>query len=77
MPRYFYHITNGTRHHDDEGTELPNLEEARRQGMEAAGEMVNNDPHIWRHKDWNIEIADAEGQTLLTLLFSLREIRHA
>jgi hypothetical protein len=42
MPRYFFHVRDGTSLIDNEGTELSDVAEAREQAVVAAGEAIRD-----------------------------------
>ena len=74
MPRYFFHIHDGTEFPDNDGTELPDLEAARHEAVRLAGHVITHiGPKFWdeHHKaTWRLEIADNDGTTLARLRFS-------
>jgi hypothetical protein len=75
MPRYFFHTFNGSAHPDTEGVELAGLEEARREAIQAAGEIIQgNGVDSGTGSDWNMEVTDAAGQALFRLRFSVEEL---
>jgi hypothetical protein len=74
VPRYFFHITDGQAFRDNVGTELPNLVEARREALLTFSDLVKN-REAWASDEWRIDIAEAEGRTLLTLKVRIEEIR--
>jgi len=74
VPRYFFHITDGQAFLDNIGTELPSLVEARREALATFGDLVKNREE-WASDEWRIDIAEAEGRTLLTLKVRMEEIR--
>ena len=71
MPRYFFHIQNGTKTlRDSEGVELKNLDEVREEAMESAREimserLLNGGPPIERA----FIVEDEDGNTVLTFPF--------
>jgi hypothetical protein len=70
MPRYFFHLHNGTAACDEEGRELPDLNAARAEAITTAREMMRDDIRAGRlplgHR---IEIHGADGTNLLTVRF--------
>ena len=50
MPRYFFHVDNGEFIPDETGTDLPDLQAARREAVRAAGEMIDEaQESFWDH----------------------------
>jgi hypothetical protein len=75
MPRYFFHIHNGSAHPDSEGTDLPGLEEVRQEAVQTAGEIIRgNGITSWLGSNWHMDVRDAAGQAVLRLRFSLEEL---
>ena len=72
MPRYFFHVTDGKSYPDTEGTELPDLDAARAEAFRTLGDILKH-KDTWKSGEWQIDIADAEGQGLLKLMLTLRE----
>jgi len=69
MPLYFFHIRNGdTVELDPDGTELPNVDAAAVEARRVVRELVCEVSDLGR--DAILEVADAAGRTLLTLLFA-------
>jgi hypothetical protein len=74
MPRYFFHTFNGHPHPDKEGAELTGFEEARRQAVRTAGEIIRSDGiKAWKGPDWHMAVTDAAGQPVLWLCFTVEE----
>ncbi len=72
MPRYFFNVMDGKSYPDTEGTELPDLEAARGEAFRTLGDIIKH-KETWQSGEWQIDIADASGQSLLTLRLNLRE----
>jgi hypothetical protein len=71
MPKFFFHLHNNVHVHDDVGTDLPSLDEARIKAVGAArgvmAEDIIEEGHITlSHR---ITIANAAGDELLELPF--------
>ena len=66
MPRYFFHIREGsTFHRDEEGQELADVEAARREAINAAREMLGEKLlHGGPLNHRSIEIADETGHVV-------------
>jgi hypothetical protein len=74
MPRYFFHVMDGRAHVDTEGSELAGLDEVRSEAIRAAGEILADQGRLfWKGNTWQMTVADAAGDTVLTLRFSADE----
>ena len=78
MPLFYFHVEDDRTVLDQEGTELPDLEAARREAITTAGEMLRNGSAIvvWGGKPWRMWVTDAPGgggKPLFTLRFSAPE----
>jgi hypothetical protein len=57
VPRFFFYIRDGYDVVDDEGTELPGLDEAPRQVITGAGEMLRDKGReFWGGTEWVMEV---------------------
>ena len=72
MPLYFFHRTNGGVSVDREGTELPNLDSARREAIVYAAETLRDQPDWASPGELRVDIADTAGEVLLTVVISAR-----
>lgn len=74
MPRYFFHVDDGTFVPDDSGTDYPNIEAAREEAIRAAGAMlVDLDGDFWRAATaWTMYVTDDRRRLLFTLQFSAK-----
>lgn len=71
MPRYFFHVVDGRALIDAEGVELTGVDEARKEAIRTAGQMLADaGKKFWKGKDWQMTVADAAGDSVLTLRFS-------
>jgi hypothetical protein len=78
MPRYFFHTFNGHPFPDMAGIELPGLDEARRQAVTTAGEIIrDNGSGSWHGPDWHMEVTAGMGEPRLWLRFSVEELSDA
>ena len=60
MPRFFFNQIDGDYKVDDEGLEVPSLDEARLEAVRYAGEVLSQRPRIiWQGDDFRIEVTDA------------------
>lgn len=74
MPRYHFNVEDGRSTPDPEGTELPDLESARREAVRLAGRLLDDDPaQFWSHGLWRVVVTDDAGRTLFTLDFRARD----
>ena len=66
MPRYYFHVREGsTLHRDTEGQELPDAEAARREAINSSREMLSEKLlHGGSLNNRNIEIADETGHVV-------------
>ncbi|GEO19068.1 DUF6894 family protein [Microvirga aerophila] len=75
MPRYFFHVYNGTALFDEEGTELSGLDEAGRVARETTGEIIRDGGiKPWQVFDCHMEVTDAAGQVMLKLYFFYKDL---
>ncbi len=59
MPRYFFHTADGSRERDEEGTELPDHNAARREAIKLAGAVLSEQPDVlWHSRDFRVEVTD-------------------
>jgi hypothetical protein len=71
MPRFYFHVRDGRDFIDDEGHELPSLDEAREQAVIAAGEAIRDlGKRFWAGEEWRMDVADESGETVCSLTFS-------
>jgi hypothetical protein len=72
MPRFFFHIDDGTAIPDVEGTELNGLDDARLQAVEATGEMLKDlDGHFWKSgAPWTMHVTNEAGVLQFSLSFT-------
>jgi hypothetical protein len=71
MPRYYFHVMDGRALVDTEGTELAGLKQARAEAIRTAGKILADQGRkFWTGNTWQMIVADAAGDTVLTLRFS-------
>ena len=74
MPRYFFHVQDGARIIDEEGTVLPGLTEARAQAIITSGEMLKeNGRGLWGGIEWRMWVTDEAGDTVCALRFTAED----
>lgn len=69
MPRYHFHIHDGTTITDRAGRELPDLAAAQRVAIRLAGEALEQVDDFWSGHEWRMQVTDAYGLTLFLLDF--------
>ena len=74
MPRFHFNIFDGTEKPDSEGIELADMAHARAEAVRAAGEMIREMGDDIARGEWQMRVADESGRTVLTLIFSVREM---
>lgn len=71
MPRFFFHLKDGVTLCDDEGMSFPTIDEARREAVRTAREIMADDV---RRGDLDlvdrIEIADEGGNAVTVVTFA-------
>ena len=71
MPRYFFHVIDGRDIIDHDGTEFPNLRTARAEAIRLAGAILRDEgDRFWNGTEWQMNVTDAAGQSVLRLRFS-------
>jgi hypothetical protein len=78
MPRFYFHVNDDRTILDEEGTELPDMEAARREAITTAGEMLRDGSGavVWGGKPWRMWVTDLPGgggKPMFTLRFSASE----
>ncbi|MFC5068027.1 DUF6894 family protein [Flaviflagellibacter deserti] len=76
MPRYFFHVVDHSFTIDDEGTELRDIEAARAEAIQTAGEILRHSPrNVWDGSEWQMHVTDETRQTLLKLTFKAENLQ--
>ena len=71
MPRYHFHVRDGTADLDIDGVELPDLAAVRRETVAFVGQwMLDNTETVWDGEVWKVEVTDHAGFVLYTLVLS-------
>jgi hypothetical protein len=74
MPRYFFHVHDGRDLRDDEGIELAGRDDAHRQAIITAGEMLRESGRRFLTGDvWEMHVMDDRGATVCRLKFSTED----
>ena len=72
MPRYFFHILDGTAAVDHVGLVFPSEDEARSEALRGAGEMLNDqEMTLWLGDTWSMSVASEDARILFTIKFSI------
>jgi hypothetical protein len=70
MPRYYFHVEDGTGMRDDEGCELADLAKAKCEAVEYAGKLIcDYASDFWNHDGWHMRVTDETDLTLFELHF--------
>jgi len=71
MPRYYFHIVDGRKIIDNEGSELAGLKEARMEAIHLADSILRDEgDEFWNAEQWHMNVTDASGQSVLKRRFS-------
>jgi len=78
MTRYYFHVEDHHTTLDEVGVELHDIELARQEALQAAGDMLRNGAgtSVWEGKPFRMWVTDqpgGKGQTFFTLYFSATE----
>lgn len=74
MPRYFFNVHDGSDLPDPEGTELADLDAARKYAVRyAACLLLDSSETFWGGTDWSMDVTDDQGLFLFTLHFVATE----
>ena len=75
MPRYHFHVLDGTSYIDDAGTELASIEEAKREARRYAGNLLADSAmRSSPDHEWRVEVADNLGDVLFRLAVSMTDV---
>jgi hypothetical protein len=70
MPRFFFHVHDGTSIRDDEGTDLPDMFAAQEEAIRLSGALLGEmGGKFWNGTEWSLEVTDDAGRLLFTLRF--------
>jgi hypothetical protein len=74
MPRFFFHVRDGSDFPDLQGTVLEDLVAARREAVRFSGALLNDKPDIfWQSGEWTMRVTDEADLTLFQLTFFATE----
>lgn len=71
MSTYFFHIDDGSLMPDQDGTELPGIDDARAEAVSLAGALLKDlDGEFWSHGgQWTMHVTDEQSRLLFSLHF--------
>lgn len=70
MPRYFFHLRDGSDLPDEVGTELTDLASAQERATRLGAEMLMSQAEsFWNDGEWNLRVSDETGLVLFNLCF--------
>jgi hypothetical protein len=73
MAGFYFHVRDGREFTDEEGQELPSLDEAREQAVVASGEAIRDlGKRFWGGEEWRMVVVDENGATVCSLTFTAR-----
>jgi hypothetical protein len=68
MPRFHFHLEDGTTFRDEDGTVLPDLEAARINAVKLLGHvMADNAPQFLSTKVWTMRVTDGSDLMLFSV----------
>jgi hypothetical protein len=68
MPRYFFHVEDGSGTRDEEGTELKDLAVAKCEAVKLAGQSICDAAgDFWDREEWKLTATDESGLTFFCL----------
>lgn len=63
MPRYYFHVCDGTQDIDDHGHELPDDNAARHEAVRYGGGLIHDDPSLLlKDQELRINVTNDDGQ---------------
>jgi hypothetical protein len=70
VPRFYFHVQDGSDYPDLQGTMLDDLDAARREAVRFAGSLLAEKPdEFWQSGEWVVRVTDATNLTLFELRF--------
>jgi hypothetical protein len=70
MPRFYFHIEDGRKIEDKEGTVLPDVKAARIEAIAMGGTMLRDTASYWDGTEWTMNVVDEAGKTVFRIRFS-------
>lgn len=78
MPRYFFHVVNGSFMPDTVGHECASPDEVKAEAAKAAGAMIKEQGlTLWGTGSWIMFVCDEQNRTLLKLQLSAEDLTGA
>ena len=72
LPRFFFHVRDGTEYLDAEGSELKDLRTAQLQSLQVVSQLLGNlDSKFWNGQDLRLSVEDETGRELFCLQFQV------
>ena len=70
LPRYHFHVHDGSTRVDADGTDLPDLQAARREALKRAGAIIGDaGARADFGEEWRLEVTDHAGLMLFRMDF--------
>jgi hypothetical protein len=70
MPKYFFHVQDGTASPDPDAIELKDLADAKCAAVKMAGRIIcDSSKEFWSRSEWQMTVSDENDLTLFTLDF--------
>ena len=71
MPRYFFHVYDGSDFPDIQGTLLANDDAARIEAVRFSGDLLRDGAEkFWNGEEWSMRVTDDKDLTLFELMFT-------
>jgi len=71
MPRYFFHVHDGSDFPDLQGTLLDNDDAAQIEAVRFSGDLLRDGAEkFWNGEEWSMRVTDNEDLTLFELMFT-------
>lgn len=68
MPRYYFHLHDGTTHPDRDGLELADIGAARKHAASYLADLLRDGGEmIWNGEDWQLNVTDDAGLVYFTI----------
>ena len=74
MPRYFFHVHDGSERPDTEGTDLAGMGQVRSEAVRLTGEILRDmGGRFWWLPEWRLTVTDETGAEVLGLRVSANQ----
>jgi len=71
MPQFHFNVRTGLMNVDEVGVDLPDIEAAMVMANHDASHLLRDEgEHLYADGEWQLEVTDAAGLILFTLMFS-------